>query len=154
MSVNKLLTKVGLVISINILLALISLTNADTYSPYPRKLSATFVAAKSASTIDVSAETWPGFTRTFSISLTGIEVPKDASNVKPCQRELAKKALIFIQDYLNGATTVEIHDMTMQTSADRNVEADIHTEKGSIIAALKNHGFARSTDILNEKPWC
>jgi len=150
----KIITKVCFFVALTTFVAVPSVVIAENYAPYPAKLSAKLVSIRSASTIDVSAETWPGFSRTFSISLSGLEVPKNSDDVKLCQRELAEKALDFVKDYLVGAAKIEIHNMTMQTSSDQNVEADIHTEKGSLSNALKSRGFARSKDTENEEPWC
>ena len=153
MLVKNLITK-ACFIAITASLTISSGVNAESYSPYPDKLSAKLVSINSASSIDVSAETWPGFTRTFSVSLSGIEVPKNSPDVKLCQRELAEQALDFVKEYLTDAAKIEIHNMTMQTSADQNVQADIHTDQGSLSKALTNRGFARSTNIDHEEPWC
>ena len=137
-----------------LLMVVLSIASAESYAPYRDKLSAKVVSIKSASVIDVSAETWPGFSRTFSISLAGIETPKNASDAALCQQKLAEKALDFVKDYLQNATKIEIHNMTMKTSADQDAEADIFTEKGSLSKALKGSGFARSADIDGQEPWC
>ena len=153
MLVKKLITKACFV-AITVSLTISSVVNAKPYAPYPGKLSAKLVSIRSASSIDVSAETWPGFSRTFSVSLSGIEAPKNSPDVKLCQRKLAEQALDFVKDYLTDAAKIEIHNMTMQTSADQNVQADIHTDQGSLSKALISRGFARSTDIEHEEPWC
>jgi hypothetical protein len=154
MLVKKIITKACFVVSIALSFTVTSAVSEETYAPYPDKLSAKLVSVRSASSIDVSAETWPGFSRTFSVSLSGIEVPQNSSDVELCQQELAEQALNFVKDYLSNAEKVEIHNMMMKTSADQNVEADIYTEKGSLSKALKSRGFARSTDIEHEEPWC
>lgn len=154
MYINRIITQAVLIVSINAAVAIIPVANAEPYSPYPGTLPAKLVTVKSALTIDVSAQTWPGFTRTFSISLSGIEVPKNNSDAQLCQRELAEQAFEFVKEYLGNAAKIEIHDMTMQTSADQNVEADIYTEKGSLTKALKSKGLARPIDTENNEPWC
>ena len=154
MLVTKLNTKYWFVISVIVSLTLSSAVNAEKYAAYPGKLSVKIVSIRSASTIDVSAETWPGFTRIFSVSLSDIEVPQNNPDVKLCQRELAEKALEFVKEYLSDATRIEINNMTMQTSADQNVEADLITEKGSLSKALKSRGYARSIDSEQDEPWC
>jgi len=154
MTIKRIITQAGLIVSINAAVAIIPVANAEPYSPYPGTLAAKLVTIRSASTIDVSAQTWPGYTRTFSISLSGIEVPQSNSDAKLCQRELAEQALEFVKEYLSNAEKIEIHDMTMQTSADQNVEADIYTEKGSLTKALKSKGLARPIDTENKEPWC
>ncbi len=154
MSIKQHISQITFIVSIFVLSSTLSVTNAEAYSPYPGKLAAKLVAVRSASIIDVSAETWPGFTRTFSISLAGIEVPTKSPDAKLCQRKLAEKALSFTEKFLTNAKKIEIQNMTMQTSADQNAEADIFTEKGSLGKALKSHGFARIKDKENQQPWC
>lgn len=137
-----------------LLMAILSTVNAEGYSPFSKKLAAQLVAIKSVSSIDVSAETWPGFSRTFSISLSNIDTPKNSPDVSLCQQQLAQKALDFVQDYLGNASKIEIHNMTMKTSADTNANAELYTEKGSLNKALLSHGFARSDGVEQQKPWC
>lgn len=154
MLIKKLMVHLGFIVSISASNAILPVANAEPYSPYPAILAAKLIAVRSASTIDLSADTWPGFNRTFSISLAGVEIPQNSPDVKLCQQKLAEQALIFVKEYLKDAAKIEIHNMTMQTSSNQNAEADIYTEKGSLTKALTNNGFARSTDIDHEEPWC
>jgi len=154
MLTTKLSYGLRVIIALMMTLAILSTAYSKPYSPYPENMSAKLIAVTSASQIDVSAETWPGFTRTFSISLVGIEVPQDKAGVKPCQSKLAKKALSFIKDYLKNANKIAISNMTMETSADQQVKADLITERGSLAQALLNQGLARSSTINPGEPWC
>jgi len=154
MLAKKIITIVSLV-AIPVSLVISAVVNAEPYSPYPGTLATKLVSVNSASSIEVSAETWPGFTRTFRISLSGIKLPQNSPDAKLCERKLAKEALDFVTDYLSNAAKIEIHNMTMETSTDQNVQAELYTDKGNLGNALKNHGLARSTNIKDdEEPWC
>ncbi len=132
----------------------LSAETADNYSPYPGVLVAKLVAIHSPSNIELSAQTWPGYRRNFSISLKAIETPEISPDVDICQRKLAEKTLAFIKDFLEKAKKIEIHDMTMKTSSDKNAKADIYSEQGSLSKALLNQGLARPIDTPPNKPWC
>jgi endonuclease YncB( thermonuclease family) len=130
------------------------LTTAEAYTPFAENLPARLVAVKSASVISVEAQTWPGFTRTFDISLAGIEVPQDTPAAGPCERKLAKQALAFVQDSLANAEVIEIKGMKMENSAQQNAEGDIGTSQGSLSQALVSKGLARPDSIDSAKSWC
>jgi len=154
MSIRNFFTHAVCIFAINVSPLVLPTANAETYAPYPGILAAKLVAVNSAANIVLSAETWPGFRRTFSISLAGIEAPQDKPGIEPCQRELAEQALEFVKKYLSDAARIEIHDMTMHTSAEQNVRADIHTEQGSLSEALLRQGLARPKVKGNNEPWC
>ncbi|MGR9073850.1 MAG: hypothetical protein ACU833_12370 [Gammaproteobacteria bacterium] len=155
MHIKKLILSAGIAMSVQLCLAFISFANAEAYSPYSGKLSGQVVSVKSASTFVVSAETWPGFRRSFTISLKDISTPSASSEAKTCERELAEKALLFVTELFGDSGAVIIRDMTMETSTDQNAEADLVAEKGSVSQALINNGFARSNEIdPDEEPWC
>ncbi len=126
----------------------------EAYSPYPGTLVAELVAITSASSIELSAQTWPGYKRTFAISLASVDVPQNSPDVSTCERKLADKALAFVKGFLSNAKKLEIHDMTMKTSSDQNAEAEIYTEQGSLSKALSGQGLARPKSIAPEQPWC
>ncbi len=151
---KKFLSRLIFVLSSVVLAQTLSAEAAEGYSPYPGVLAAKLVAVHSPSGIELSAQTWPGFRRNFTISLGTVDIPKNSPDVEICQRKLAEKALLFVKDFLNNAKKIEIHDMTMKTSADKNAVADIYTEKGSLSKALLNQGLARSKEIDANEPWC
>lgn len=124
---------------------------AETYNPYPGKLPAKVVNVASASVIDLEAETWPGYSRTFRVSLPDIQVP-NSNSAKVCQRKLAEKAKAFAEDYLANADSIALSDLQMSNSAEQSVSGQILTNQGSLVEALKRNGFARSID--NKEPWC
>ncbi len=127
---------------------------AKSYSPYGAKLPAKLVGVKSASAISVEAETWPGFNRAFTISLAGIQVPQNSPTADRCERELAKKAQAFVEDFLADTQQVELRDMKMDHSAQQEAVADIATGKGSLAQALVNEGLARPDDVEPTTSWC
>ncbi|MGR9051286.1 MAG: hypothetical protein ACU84J_01425 [Gammaproteobacteria bacterium] len=117
-------------------------------------MPAQLVGVKSAGVISVEAETWPGFSRTLDISLAAIQIPRDVPGVSACERDMAGKALAFVEDYLAGVKKVTIAGMKMESSAQANAEADILTDKGSLIQAMVSSGFARPNDAESGKSWC
>lgn len=151
---NCIIKKLGSTLSIAVLSVAAAATDAKPYSPFAATLPAKLVSVKSASTITVEAETWPGFTRAFTISLAGIQIPKNHSAASLCEKELAKKAQAFVEKFLASAQDIEIRDMKMDHSAQQEAEADIVTRKGSLVQALLNKGLARSNDIEPSKSWC
>jgi endonuclease YncB( thermonuclease family) len=154
MSIKRIFKSAGFIVAVNIALVIFSAANAETYSPFPGVLPAKLIAIKSAANFTVSAETWPGFRRTFNISLAAIDVPRSTSDVEPCQRQLAEQALELVKEYLADPAKLEIHDMTMQTSADKNAQADIYTDRGSLSKALIRQGLARPIATERQEPWC
>ena len=154
MIIKNAIRKTCFVVSAIIFSANPIIIHAESYAPYPDNLPAKVISINSASSITVSAETWPGFSRTFNIALANIEVPQNNSNAGLCEQELAQEALDFTKKYLTGEAKVELHKMMMETSADQNVKADIYTSKGSLSNALKNQGLARPADSEPKAPWC
>ncbi|MGR9115383.1 MAG: hypothetical protein ACU85E_06420 [Gammaproteobacteria bacterium] len=151
---NKIVKYIGLTLSIVTLTAAASAVSAKPYSPFGAKLPARLVGVKSASVISVEAETWPGFTRVFTISLAGIQMPEHNSAAALCERELAKKALAFVEDFLAETQDIELRDMKMENSAQQEAEADIGTGKGSLVQALISQGLARPDSTDPGKSWC
>lgn len=125
--------------------------NAEGYSPYPGKLPAKLVNVATASVIDLEAETWPGYSKTFRVSLPDIQVPSSQASTV-CQRKLAEKAKTFAEDYLAKANSITLSDLQMSNSGDQSISGQIHTNEGSLVDALKRNGYARSPN--DQKPWC
>ena len=149
----KIFKKIAMISAIASSITLTSQVMAQDYSPYPGKLSAQVVNVLSASTINIEAETWPGYSKTFKISLPDVQVPSSTSE-KICQRKLAEQALAFTQDFLAAGTTITVSDLKMANSSSQSATAKINTNQGSLIDALKSHGFARSAENATEEPWC
>lgn len=151
---NYIIKKLGLCLSVAALSVAATAIDAKPYSPFAAKMPAKLVSVKSASTITVEAETWPGFTRAFTITLTGIQIPRNNSAASLCERDLAKEARAFVENFLADTQDIEIRDMKMEHSAQQEAEADIVTSKGSLVQALLSKGLARSNDIEPSKSWC
>ena len=151
---NKIIKSIGLTLSITALSIAATVVEAKPYTPFAAKLPAKLVGVKAASVISVEAETWPGFSRVFTITLAGIQVPRDTSAASLCERKLAKKALTFVEDFLADAQDIELRDMKMEHSAQQEAEADIGTRKGSLVQAMIGEGLARPDSIDPKKSWC
>ncbi|WP_305910001.1 hypothetical protein Q9L42_002540 [Methylomarinum sp. Ch1-1] len=145
------LKKAAVVTAVAASLSLASQVTAESYNPYPGKLPANLVNVVSPATVEVEAETWPGYSRNFRVSLPSIEVP-NLNAPQPCQRKLAEKALSFTKKFLTDAASISISALEMSNSADQTVIGQIDTNQGSLLDALKNNGFARLAD--NDEPWC
>ncbi|NOR69730.1 MAG: hypothetical protein GQ532_08585 [Methylomarinum sp.] len=150
---HKILKKIAMISAIACSTTLTSQVMAQDYNPYPGKLSAQVVNVVSASTINIEAETWPGYSKTFKVSLPNIQVPSSNSE-KICQRKLAEQALAFTQDFLAAGTTITVSDLKMANSSSLSATAKILTNQGSLTDALISHGFARSAENVTEEPWC
>ncbi len=150
---NNSLIKIVRIITIAITITLTTNIAAQEYNPYPGQLPARVVNVISASTINIEAETWPGYSKTFKVSLPDIQIPNSSSE-KVCQRQLAEKALAFTKDFLAAGTNITVSDLKMANSSSQSATAKIQTNQGSLSEALKNHGFARSAENKTEKPWC
>ena len=131
-----------------------SLTVFADYEPYPGKHQARLISVDSASSITVNIETWPGYARTIYITLPDLILPGNTMQPPACELELAQKALIFTHDFVTLAKKIIINNLRMNTSADEYGTAGVYTEKGSLGAALKKEGLARSSSIDPETPWC
>lgn len=124
------------------------------YVPFPGKKEVRLIDIEAANVIRVNFETWPGYARSLSVKLPDLELPGTSSRPKPCEMELAQKALDFTRAYIGDDMTVTVNDMRMQTSADEHAVSNINTKKGSLAAALKREGLARSSSVDIETPWC
>lgn len=152
--IRKTLKNLGLGLALPVLIGAAPTLAAKAYTPFAASLPAKLLTVKSASVIQVEAETWPGFKRSFDISLADIQLPQNAPTASLCERKLADKALTFVRDFLSGADRIEIKDMTMENSAQQEAEADVVTDKGSLVQALLDNGLARSAEADPSSSWC
>ena len=135
------------------LLSISSLSMAD-YSPYPGKRSVKLISVEAANVVVVSFEAWPGYGRTLRIKLPNLDVPGNSIKPKQCELDLAQKAIEFTREFVADLSTVDVQDMQMEDSAADQAVSSIMTNKGSLGAALKKEGLARSNAIDPETPWC
>ncbi|MDD5275543.1 MAG: hypothetical protein PHR16_05630 [Methylovulum sp.] len=154
MLLKKTLKNVGIGASLVALLTTAAVVRADAYTPFAAKLPAKQVSVKTANLIDVEAETWPGFSRSFEILLDGIQVPKNTTEASACEQELAEHAVAFVKDFLAGAKDIMIIDMKMENSGQQTAKADIETSKGSLTQALLSKGMARPDTVAPDTAWC
>ena len=124
------------------------------YVPFPGKQEVRLVDIEAANILRVNFETWPGYGRSISVKLPDLEVPGNTSRPKPCEMELAQKALDFTRDYIGTDSVITVNNMRMETSTDELATSNINTKKGSLAAALKKEGLARSSSVDAETPWC
>jgi endonuclease YncB( thermonuclease family) len=135
------------------LLLFSALSSADSV-PYPGRMMGKLVSIESPITVTLQMQTWPGYFRSFTVTVPGIVVPEDTAGAPDCQRELAAKAMQFTQDYLADAKKIIAPDMRMKNSADQYAVAPILTEKGSLGEALIAEGLARPDSVDPTEPWC
>ena len=136
-----------------ILLGISTISMAD-YSPYPGKRTVKLIDVEAPNIVVISFETWPGYGRTLRIKLPDLDVPGNSTKPKPCELELAQKALDFTRKFVSDSDTVIVQDMQMEDSASDQAISTIRTNKGSLGAALKKEGLARPSAIDPETPWC
>jgi hypothetical protein len=128
-----------------------SVANAD-YMPYPGKITVNLVNVEAANIVVVGFETWPGFYRTFRVTLPNIEVPIVSASA--CETALANKAQAFTKTFVTDAKFLRVHDMMMQTSADNDARAHLYTEQGSLADALVKEKLARPSGVNSSIQWC
>lgn len=149
--VKNISKKILIISSITVTLAFTTQVGAETYNPYPGKIAAKLVNVVSASVVELEAETWPGFKRTFTVTLPDVQVPRsDGATV--CQRQMAEEAKAFTASYLSNASAIHLSGLQMANSAEQNASGQITTNQGSLIDALKGKGFVKAAD--NSEPWC
>lgn len=127
---------------------------AAEYVPYPGTYPARLKSVETPARFVFEIPVWTGFTRVFTITLPGVAVPRSTGGAPACERELANRAKNFSESFLTQALRVEVHDITMQDSSDANAKAPVFTNVGSLAEALKKNGFARSSDVASDTPWC
>ncbi len=154
MLLKKTLKNVGIGASLVALLTTVDVVRADAYTPFAEKLPAKRVAVKTANLIDVEAETWPGFSRSFEILLDGIQVPKNTPEASACERELAAHAAAFVKGFLADAKDILIIGMKMENTGQQTAKADIETSKGRLTQALLSKGMARPDNVAPDTAWC
>ena len=136
------------------ILALSCSLNATAYQPFPGAHKARVINIDMANAMSVNFETWPGYARTIYITLPDLVLPGNTMDPPACELELAQKAMTFTREYLAQSPSVTIKNLEMETSADEYGIANVYTKKGSLGAALKKEGLARSSSVDSETPWC
>jgi len=124
------------------------------YVPFPGKHKVRLVSVDAANIVSVNFETWPGYGRTLRVTLPDLVLPGESSEAKPCELELAKKALALTKKHMKAAKEISITDMAMQTSADTDVVTAVYTDKGRLGQVLKKKGYARAPSVDPKTPWC
>lgn len=136
-------------------LTLSTLALAVEFVPYPGKREATLVSVQAPNLVSVTFNTdATGFFRTLRIRVPGIVVAQDTPQADECEREAARKAMSFTQDFLAGAKKIYVQDMLMENAADEEATSPILTDKGSLSAALIKEGLARPDTVDPDVPWC
>lgn len=129
-------------------------TVPSSFATYPGVYPIYVMEVRSAKTLYVNAAVWPGFQRTFLITVPGIAIPSDNIKAPACEQALAAKAKAFTQAYFKDAERPEIRDVQMQNTALEDGSANAYTEKGSLADALLEKGFARPDSVDPATPWC
>lgn len=129
-------------------------TVPSSFATFPGVYPIYVMEVRNAKTLHVNAAIWPGFQRTFLITLPGIAIPRDDIKAPACEQVLAAKAKAFTQAYFKDAERPEIHDVQMENTALEAGLAHAYTEKGSLADALLAKGFARPDSTDPETPWC
>jgi len=88
---NYLRKKINFVSSAGILLLMFAV-DATGYVPYPGKIPVNLLSIETPIVVHVNFETWPGFMRSFRVTIPGLSLPMDAASAPDCERELATKA--------------------------------------------------------------
>ncbi len=150
--INNLLPR----LSLSLFVAALSFSSAalSEYVPFPGKHKVRLISVEAANIVSVNFETWPGFGRTLRVTLPDLVLPGESAEPKPCELELAQKALELTKKYMDSAKEISITDMEMQTSADTEVTTAVYTDKGRLGQALKKKGYARAASIDPKTPWC
>jgi hypothetical protein len=128
--------------------------HAGEYVAYPGAYPVRVMAVETASRVVLEVPVWTGFVRLFTVTLPGIVVPQDSGGEPRCERELAGRAKVFTQSFLARTSKVEVRDIMMRDTADKNARALIFTGAGSLADALEKEGFARSGSTNAKTPWC
>lgn len=124
------------------------------YVPYPGVYPARLKSVETPGRFVFEVPVWTGFVRVLTITIPDIAVPRSTGGAPKCERELAGRARKFSEAFLTQASRVEVHDITMQNTGDTNAKAPVFTNAGSLADALKKGGFARSSDVPSDTPWC
>jgi len=146
----------GRLVLLGVLTLALSVTAmARTFVPYPGKREVTLARVEAPNLIWLTFNTdETGFFRTLGIRLPGLVVAQDTPQSDDCEREAAKRALGFTQDFLDSAKKIYVQDMRMENSADDEAISPILTDKGSLSAALIKEGLARPDSVDPNTPWC
>lgn len=132
-----------------------SIAQAVTFVPYPGKREVTVARIEAPDLVFVTFNTdATGFFRTLGIRLPHIVVAQDTPQADVCEREAAKRAMRFTQDFLDSAKKIYVQDMRMENAADEIAISPILTDKGSLSEALIKEGLARPDSVDPDTPWC
>lgn len=126
---------------------------ASEYLAYPGSLPSKVMAVQSAARVVLEVAVWTGMTRTFTVTVPDIDVPRTSADAPKCERDLAEKSIAFAQQFLGNTKHVLARDLRMHDTGGDVAKGAIITEAGSLADALKSKGFARSPDKSNT-PWC
>lgn len=136
------------------ILLLTGTAGAAEYVPYPGVYPARLKSVETPARFVMEVPVWTGFERVLTITLPDIAVPRSTGGAPACERELAGRAKKFSETFLTQASRLEVHDITMNNTGETNAKAPVFTNAGSLADALKKGGFARSSDVPSDTPWC
>lgn len=126
---------------------------ASEYVAYPGSYPSKVLAVENAARVVLEVAVWTGMTRTYAVTVPGIDVPRTSADAPKCERDLAAKSITFTQQFLSNAKQVLARDLSMHDTAGDVAKGAILTDAGSLADALKSKGFARSPDKAST-PWC
>lgn len=127
---------------------------AASFVAYPGVYPIAVIEVRDAKTFYVNAAVWPGFERNFVITQPGIDIPSNAVRAPACEQKLAAKAKAFTESFFKGADSSEVRNIEMADTASENAVAVAYTERGSLVDALLEKGFARPSTTDPSTPWC
>ncbi len=124
------------------------------YEPFPGKREVSVVRLDSPIDLVINFETWPGFRRTVTVQLRGLDIPQDTVEADACERELAAQVFGFSQEFINAAKKVYVNNLRMESSDDEFAYAHILTDQGRLSKALIKEGLARPDTVDEKESWC
>lgn len=126
---------------------------ASEYLAYPGSFPSKVLAVQSAARVVLEVAVWTGMTRTYTVTVPDIDVPRTSADAPKCERDLAAKSITFAQQFLSNTKQVLARDLRMHDTGGDVAKGAIITDAGSLADALKSKGFARSPDKAST-PWC
>ena len=126
----------------------------EMFNAYPGKYSATFVNVDKTNSILLIVAVWDGFPKKIRITLPNIKIPVMHSKSKSCEIKLANEGNSFTKEYFAKAKNIKVSDIRMERTDMIDGVSSISSDQGILASMLMQNGFARSSSIADNIPWC
>ena len=131
-----------------------SFSEEKLFDAYPGEYAANMPKVLKANIVTLTVEVWSGFPKRLQIKLPGIDVPTVTSKSTLCENELAAKAMVFTEKFVNESKWFKVKNIQMVQTNQPDGVANITTDLGSLSIALSDAGLARSSQIDKKTFWC